>query len=290
LNMTERETIEVQVSDGPGARLRKAREERRLTVDQVARSLNLTPQRITALENDAYEQLPGATYVRGYVRNYAQLLGLPAQPLVDSFNELPVATQRAELIAPAPAPGASAGSDDVFVKVGVIGVAALLLGLSVLWWTGRNETQDPAAMDSDTSAAISDLEEQGTSPTEPTVASSAADPSAAPKPTEPAKPLAPATVNVEPLQTSDLSVERARLVLRLRDDSWVDIRDASDSRLVYQTLSAGRVVTVQGVPPLTVFLGNVDGVDVEFNGRPYDAVRHKRGEVARFTLNVPPGR
>jgi cytoskeleton protein RodZ len=78
-------------------------------------------------------------------------------------------------------------------------------------------------------------------------------------------------------------------VLHADQDSWADIRDARQNRLIYETVLAGRVVSLEGVAPLSVFLGNADGVRLEFNGKPFDAGPHKRGPVARFTLgdNAP---
>jgi len=67
-------------------------------------------------------------------------------------------------------------------------------------------------------------------------------------------------------------------------DSWVDVRDAQGNRLLYEVINAGRSVTVEGNAPLSVFLGNVEGVRVEFNGQPFDVSPFRRGEVARFTL------
>ena len=67
--------------NGPGVRLAQARDELGLPVKEVARMLNLSPSHITALENDDYESLFGPTYVRGYLRSYAQLLGLPPEEI-----------------------------------------------------------------------------------------------------------------------------------------------------------------------------------------------------------------
>jgi cytoskeleton protein RodZ len=43
-------------------------------------------------------------------------------------------------------------------------------------------------------------------------------------------------------------------------------------------------VTLEGVAPLSVFLGNAAGVRLDYNGRAVDVARHKRGMMARFTL------
>ena len=46
------------------------------------------------------------------------------------------------------------------------------------------------------------------------------------------------------------------------------------------------MVTLVGTPPFNVFLGNPDGVGLEFDGEYFDASRYKNGIVARFTLGA----
>jgi cytoskeleton protein RodZ len=110
-----------------------------------------------------------------------------------------------------------------------------------------------------------------------------------PSPAPTTKPTAPETVAAVPAPAPLApNAPVSQLVLYVHEDSWADVRDAQQRRLLYETIPAGRVVSVDGVAPLSVFLGNVDGVTVEFNGQPYDTARHKRGQVARFTLGSPP--
>ena len=79
-------------------------------------------------------------------------------------------------------------------------------------------------------------------------------------------------------------VPRSRIVLHALQESWADVRDAQDNRLLYENVPAGRRISIEGAAPFSVFLGNADGVRVEFNGKNYDVSRHKRGQAARFTL------
>src|SRR5687767_9717513 len=65
-----------------GAMLAAAREELNLTVSDVARHLKLSPAQVEALEEGAYDRLPGRVFVRGFLRNYAKLLGVDPQPLL----------------------------------------------------------------------------------------------------------------------------------------------------------------------------------------------------------------
>lgn len=285
---------------GPGAVLRQAREERRLSIDAVAHELRLSPRLITALEEDAYDRLPGPTYVRGYLRNYAQFLKVPAQRLIDTYNNRPEATQRTDMTAPAPVRQAT--SSDAMVRLGTVLVAAVVFGLAALWWSGHDGSVPrlrpapplPAAESTDNaSPAEPPAPAPETSPG--TFAETATEPSA-PQPT-PAERPAPEPANVAEVNNAaiaaappiDPSAPRSRLILYMHEDSWADVRDAQQRRLLYETIPAGRVVTVEGVAPISVFLGNVGGVTVEFDGQQYDALRHRRGEVARFTLGAPRG-
>ncbi len=73
---------------GPGAMLRQAREGRRITPEEAAKKLHLSVKQIVALEQDDYKTLPGPTYVRGYLRSYSQLLGLPAASVIETYNKV----------------------------------------------------------------------------------------------------------------------------------------------------------------------------------------------------------
>ncbi|MFL6651671.1 MAG: RodZ domain-containing protein [Sulfurifustaceae bacterium] len=292
-----------------GERLRQARGERGLSIEDVAASLRLAPRIVAALEDDAYDRLPGPTYVRGYLRGYALMLGLSPQQLIDAFNKLPQASRPVEMVAPAPAEK-QVTSNDAVIRFGTLLVAVVVLGLAILWWSGKDGTsrrrlaapaakgpvvEAPAAPSNEASVPAESQAKvvESAKPTEPMTASASV------KVNETAKPNSavnasgekrvPAVATSEPeaaVAATDPNAPRVRLVLKVSDDSWADVRDAQQRRLIYETLSAGRVVSVEGVAPLSVFLGNADGVKVEYNGRPYDVQRYRRGDVARFTLGA----
>lgn len=274
-----------------GARLRQARNERRLSIDEVALALKLSPRIIGALEEEAYDELPGPTYVRGYLRSYGMLLGLASQQLIDQFNDLPKAAQRTDMTAPAPVRQVT--SSDTMIRFGTLLVAVVVFGLAALWWSGKDGSnrRRPTAVATAPSSDVAP-ESAAETPAAPVVV-----PESVPKPAEvpsnagekPAVAIAAPAATPEAQsapQPIDPNTPRARLTLRVTEDSWADVRDAQQRRLVYETIAAGRVVNVEGPVPLSVFLGNVEGVSIEYNGKPYDALRHKRGQVARFTLNA----
>ena len=56
------------------------------TLDEVADALNLRPAVIQGLENDHYEEVPVPAYRRGYLRSYAQLLGIDDRQVLDAYR------------------------------------------------------------------------------------------------------------------------------------------------------------------------------------------------------------
>lgn len=71
----------------PGETLRKVRESNNWSLTDVAARLNLTALALSQLENGAFEQLPGHTFARGYIRAYAKLLGMDQNRLVLEFDQ-----------------------------------------------------------------------------------------------------------------------------------------------------------------------------------------------------------
>lgn len=56
--------------------LKQARTERKLTIEEAAKATKIKPQFLAAIERGAYGELPSPAYARGFVRNYAEYLGL----------------------------------------------------------------------------------------------------------------------------------------------------------------------------------------------------------------------
>jgi cytoskeletal protein RodZ len=70
-----------------GSSLRQARQQRELSVADVERATRIRAKYLAALEEDLFDVLPGPAYVRGFLRTYAEELGLDGNLLVDAYNE-----------------------------------------------------------------------------------------------------------------------------------------------------------------------------------------------------------
>ncbi len=72
-----------------GQILSNARANWDLTAEEVADNLNLSADTIRALERDDYSNLPGVTFIKGYLRSYAVLLRLDPQEIIAKANLKP---------------------------------------------------------------------------------------------------------------------------------------------------------------------------------------------------------
>ena len=69
-----------------GRRLQKARQERKLTIDEVAAATKIRPERIVDLEADDLTHFPSLVYARSFLVKYARFLGLDIQDDLEDFK------------------------------------------------------------------------------------------------------------------------------------------------------------------------------------------------------------
>ena len=69
-----------------GRRLQKARQEKKLTIDEVAAATKIRPERIVDLEADDLTHFPSLVYARSFLVKYARFLGLDIQDDLENFQ------------------------------------------------------------------------------------------------------------------------------------------------------------------------------------------------------------
>jgi hypothetical protein len=70
-----------------GSNLRAAREQQKLELSDVERATRIRTKYLKALEDERFGVIPGTAYVKGFLRTYADFLGLDGPRFVDEFNE-----------------------------------------------------------------------------------------------------------------------------------------------------------------------------------------------------------
>ena len=114
-----------------GQQFQQAREDQQLSVADVANRLRLLKRRISEIENEDFSQSPAKAYMRGYVRSYARLLGLPELEVMQQFEALDLAEH-------SPKHMGFANQQDITSRHPMIrwisyGMIAVLVGLVVIW-------------------------------------------------------------------------------------------------------------------------------------------------------------
>ncbi len=73
-----------------GALLIEAREKQELEIEQVSRETNIARDYIIALESDNYEIFPAEPYILGFLRNYAEYLGLDSKEIISLYKQIKI--------------------------------------------------------------------------------------------------------------------------------------------------------------------------------------------------------
>ena len=280
-------------SNNPGARLAAAREHAGMTLTQVAERLRLDIATLQALEAGRFETLGAAVFVRGHLRHYAELLGLPVEEIEAAY------AASAARLAPLPdlrrtttLPGTSA-SRGVALPPWAALIGAIVLVLAAwIWWAvrvpaGHLHAANPPSASTSTPAAPSPVLPAAPAATDGV---DAGPPPAATAVTTPKNAATASKDNGAPSKDSApapraSSGGRVRLGIRFNQDSWIEIYDAHGATLYHDFGGAGSERHVSGAAPLRVLLGNPDGVTLELDGHPV-ALRPaaESGRPQRFLL------
>jgi cytoskeleton protein RodZ len=277
-----------------GTVLRSAREQRGLSLDQVAADLRMEPHLLEALECDRFEGL-APVFAKGYLKQYGQRLGLDYGDLLARYyrqvddREMPVVPSRPIRLRAQP-------------RVSLWIVSALLLLLVAValfaWWFNAPEGRPLP-------------------PAEPASVAARPEPSASARPVRPATPRAQpseALAADSALQPPDAEAtagddgaeetavaasasagngaaeqepdsDMLRVVITFDEDCWTEVTDARDERLFYGLARAGTQSELDAVPPVSVLLGNADGARLQVDGAPYRVPADgRRGSLARFSI------
>ena len=97
---------------------------------------------------------------------------------------------------------------------------------------------------------------------------------------------ASAATDAQDAEADTLSATSApiSMVFTFGSDCWVNIEDATGEAIAYGVKQAGRVMSIQGVPPVEVTLGAPDNVQITVDGEPVDMSSYQNGRTARLSL------
>lgn len=299
-------TGQTAAGDAPtaGALLRRAREAAGLHVAALAVSLKVPVRKLEALEDDRWDVLSDAVFVRALASTVCRTLKIDPQPVLDRLPQTGaprLIENGAGLNAPFRVPGDGTGPSwvDQLSKPVFLAVFALLLGALVLILLPSMQRRDAAEAAAGPAASPSRPAAVTASPPEPgpmVSPVSFAQPVAAVAAASAAVPAAPASAAdisaAAPAAGATGAADGAAsapaasgiLVFRASSPSWVEVTDAQGVVAVRRLLAAGEAAGASGTLPLQVVIGRVDATEVQLRGKPFDLRPVSRDNVARFEV------
>ncbi len=270
--------------DGPamgasrvGAELRAARQRLGWSVPDVAATLRIRLPYLEAIEEGRLSDLPGNAYAVGFLRSYATFLGLDAAEVARRFRAEAQEVNRKPVLAfPAPVPdrGVPAGA---VVLLGVVLAAGAYAG----WYKFSGDTPGAAPVVPAVPERLAPLaplaDRAPPSNPSPQVASILPGPGSMPGPMPSPGPgagsAAPAAV-APPVVVAAPSpppapvppADASRMVLRMKSDSWIQVREKQGQVLLNRVMRAGETWPVPKGQQLLLTTGNAGGTELVVDG------------------------
>ncbi|MBA2656906.1 MAG: helix-turn-helix domain-containing protein [Tatlockia sp.] len=123
----------------PGFQLARIREKKGYSQEYVAGKLHLRVRIIELLEDDNYDLMPEPVFIKGYLRAYAKLLAVPADPLLEIFNSTYSIERKLEKTLWQSKRESNKGEQLVRILTGIIAIAAIVV--VGFWWQKDKASQ-----------------------------------------------------------------------------------------------------------------------------------------------------
>lgn len=268
-----------------GRQLRNAREALELTAEQVAQQLKLSVRQVNAIEQEAFDELPSNLFIRGFVRNYARLLKIDAEPLLNYLAEVLPREQEASLVSDATVAQGVILADKPtsqgrsFSPAALMALLGAAIGIGVAFWFLQQpsnpelalpEVESPPVVDVPVASAVAEnasVPEVTAVPASSVLAVNVASQAASAV----ASKAAVAAVSSAPSQASAVvAVVSGPIRIVSTTDSWVQIIDANGNKVLSEIIRPGVERNVDGKPPFAVKIGNAPKTQLYFNGQSVD--------------------
>jgi cytoskeleton protein RodZ len=268
-----------------GAMLRQAREQRNLSVVDLARCLRLEPRVIERLENNRFDELPAPAFIRGYVRSIAKELDIDSSPLIAVFD-LRIRDEPPSILDFESRPPIQITSDSNIIRYTTIALCIVTLMMIALWWQAHDielpQFTDDSQSDPDTDQVI--VPASDPLPYTFDLVQHPDDPFYRADMPTPAADADPEGLDDEGGSSDRALSGASKLVITTREEAWIEIKDAAGTQLHYALAKPGALIEAEGQQPYTLLIGNSPGVTVTFNGKTIDIEPFSEAGIARFEL------
>ncbi|RTR38464.1 DUF4115 domain-containing protein [Shewanella canadensis] len=289
---THVETDTSEQEDSLGSILKAAREKQGASVADIAGQLHLRPCIVEDIEADNFGEIASATYVKGYVKNYARIVQADKKAIQACLDRQLPKSSAPEMQSFSRKTTRQARDGRLMFVTYLI--AFILLALLVLWWVQKSDTLSDIDLSKPTVEEMADsqltqvevastLVEEG----DPLTSLQADTPTATSTKTLSSREIEQAdAVEMESIQPSVEKVvaRLSSLSFDLNGDCWINVKDAKGDTLINDLKTAGSQLNVSGVEPFKITLGAPQAVSIKLNGEKVSLSDFPNGRVARLTL------
>lgn len=248
-----------------GEFLRRKREEKGKTLEEVAEATKININYLQALEKDNFSSLPGEVFIKGFLRHYSRYLGIDEQEVLKKYEE-----EKGEVQAPSKLNTKFYVPEEEVKKITFKNwlIPAGIVILLFIIFVPRIKEKPP---EPETLYTQETFQEQ---PTTQGIEQPAQEPILDPsKPNlvRPEPPVHKGTGAIVEEKTIPTSPEESLLVLNIlaKETSWV-LAYIDDNQIKDVLLQPGEKVSWKAAQRFLLTLGNAGGVDLEFNGKPLE--------------------
>jgi cytoskeletal protein RodZ len=257
-----------------GENLRREREMRGVTLEEISASTKISVRFLKALEDEDLARVPGGIFTRSFVRAYAKYLGLDEDHVMAEYHLLvpPAGDNDISRIAKTRPMPKKEGSRGPVVAVLVAAVLLVSGYLLYLYTRASTEVRPPAPVVAPATPAPA--------PSAPAAAvSTPAAPEQSPPQAQAGTPALPAPAVPTPQTTETMTLQVAAT-----ERSWVAV-DADGKMVLQRVLGPGEFETLQAKDTFDVTTGNALGIVLTLNGETLKPMG-RRGEVKTVHLTV----
>ncbi|SFL39110.1 helix-turn-helix domain-containing protein [Pelosinus propionicus] len=238
-----------------GEILRSEREKKGLSVKEIENATSIRTVYITAIEEGNYGIIPGEVYLKGFIRNYANFLGLDSQQIIELYRQSQnpaIVADEIKMDAPQKEKPMKNLNTTHSSKWLAIGIAVICIAGGVWWFQSSKSIPD------------SKIDKQVQQPS----------------------PVMPSQEIKEQVSIPSTPIPGKPVVLNAKytDQCWTLV--TADNKIIYEgTPQAGETLTWEAEQNITIKAGNAGGIDIIYNGQSLGKLGTK-GEVLVKTFTA----
>ena len=245
--------------DTIGKMLAEERHKRGMDHLDIEHAIGIRALYVKALEEGQYDVLPGEVYVKGFLRNYGNFLGLDGAQLVHRYSESSPSREHIPVVEHKPQKTAAnqKGNKKLFGVLAAVLTLAVAAGVLYGWQQKTAKTSIPTGK-----------------PNPVTQSQNTAVPT-----------LPPSQSNPVGITNQVIPTKGVVLVVRFTDRCWTSA--IADGKTIYEGIpKTGETLTWEADRQIIVNLGNAAAADVSFNGQPQGKMG-ERGDVVVKIFTAP---